>query len=71
MRGLEDLGEGRVRDLAVERDDVAARGAERRQRVAVRLARRDLRAELVARQLERAGLEAVRLARLAASRRRR
>ena len=42
MRLRELLGVGRVRDLAVERDDVAARAAERQQRVAVRLARRDL-----------------------------
>ena len=48
-----DLGVGRVAHLAVERDDVAAGGAERGQRVAVGLARRDLLAELVARQLER------------------
>ena len=53
MRLREDLGERRVRDLAVERDDVRPRGAERRERVTVRLARRDLVAELVARQLER------------------
>ena len=41
----EDLGVGRVRDLAVERDDVAAAVAERLERVAVRLARRDLLAQ--------------------------
>ena len=55
MRLGEDVGEGRVRDLAVERDHVATRGAHRGERVAVRLARRDLLAEVVARQLERAG----------------
>ena len=54
MRLAEDLRVGRVRDLAVERDDVLARVAERLERVAVRLARRDLvAADLVARQLDR------------------
>ena len=51
----EGLGERRVRDLAVDDDDVGARRAERSERVAVRLARRDLGAELVPRKLERAG----------------
>ena len=55
VRFREGLGERRVRDLAVERDDVGASGAERCERVAVGLARRDLGAELVARELERAG----------------
>ena len=64
MRLREDLGERRVRHLAVEGDDVAPRGADGGQRVPVRLARRHLLAELVARQLERARLEAVRLARV-------
>ena len=67
MRLREHLGERRVGDLAVEGDDVAARGADRGERVAVRLARRHLLAELVARQLERPGLEAVRLARARAA----
>ena len=39
MRVAEDLGVGRVRDLAVERDDVAPLAAERRERLAVGLAR--------------------------------
>ena len=60
----EDLGEGRVGDLAVEDDHVAAGGAERRERVTVGLARRDLAPDLVARQLERSGREPVRLSRL-------
>ncbi len=51
----ERLGEGRVRDLAVEDDDVRSRDAERSERVAVRLSRRDLRPELVARELEPTG----------------
>jgi hypothetical protein len=46
-----DLGEGRVGDLAVHRDDVAARLPERRERFAVGLACCDLLADLVARQL--------------------
>ena len=50
----EDLRERRVRDLAVERDDVPAPVAERLERVAVRLARRDVVADLVRRKLERA-----------------
>ena len=54
VRLREDLGERRVRDLAVEGDDVGAGRAERGERVAVRLARRDLGADLVARKLERA-----------------
>ena len=53
---------GGVGDLAVERDDVAAHRAERGERLAVRLARRDLLAELPRRQLAAGGLEAVRLA---------
>ena len=52
----------RVRDLAVERDDVAADVRQRRDRLAVRLARRDLLAELVRRQLAARRLERVRLA---------
>ena len=64
MRLREDLGERRVRHLAVDGDDIAPGGADGRQRVPVRLARRHLLAELVARQLERARLEAVRLARV-------
>src|ERR1051325_5733786 len=61
MRLAEDLGERRVADLAVERDDVAARRAERRQRLAVRLAGRDLVTELIARELQIAVREAVRV----------
>jgi hypothetical protein len=45
---LEDLGERRVADLAVERDDVASGGPQCRERFAVRLSRRDFLAELVA-----------------------
>jgi hypothetical protein len=52
---------GRVRDLAVERDDAAVRLADREQRVAVRLPRRDLGTEVVRWQLESARLERVRL----------
>ena len=55
----EDLGVGRVRDLAVERDHVAARRAEGGERLAVGLPGRDLLAEVVARQLERARFELV------------
>src|SRR5581483_6736874 len=55
---------GRVGHLAVDGDDVPAGGAERGERLAVGLARRDLAAHLVAGQLERAVLEPVRLARL-------
>ena len=43
------FGVGRVAHLAVERDDVAARLAQRDQRVAVRLAGRDLVADVVRR----------------------
>ena len=50
----EDLGKRRVRDFAVETDDVPARLAERCERLAVGLPRRDLGAELVVRQLQRA-----------------
>ena len=53
VRLREGLGERGVRDLAVEGDDVGSSGAERRERVAVRLPRGDLGAELVARELER------------------
>ena len=53
VRLLEDLGERRVADLAVERDHVSAGGPERGERLAVRLPRRHLLPELVARQLER------------------
>ncbi len=60
----EDLGEGRVRHLAVDADDVAACRADRCEGLAVRLARRHLVADLVARELERLFGEAVRLARL-------
>ena len=62
VRLLEDLGERRVAHLAVEGDHVSAGGPERRERLAVRLARRHLLAELVPRQLERPVREAVRLA---------
>jgi hypothetical protein len=62
VRLLEDLRERRVADLAVERDHVPARRPERRERVAVGLPRRDLVADVVARQLELAALEPVRLA---------
>ena len=57
MGVLEDLGEGRVGDLAVERDDRAVRGAERRERLAVRLAGRDRAADLVRRPRRRPRLE--------------
>ena len=68
----EDLGEGRVRDLAVEGDDVAALAAERRQRLAVGLARRDLLARARSAASSRgSGLEDVRLARLGLRHRRR
>ena len=59
--GGEDVGMGRVRHLAVEGDDAAVRGADRRERVAVGLAGRHLLAQVVARQLERSGGEDVRL----------
>ena len=52
VRLREGLGERRVRDLAVEGDDVGPRRAERSERVAVRLPRRDLGAELVPGKLE-------------------
>ena len=62
VRVAEDLGEGRVRHLAVERDDVSPLAAERGKRLAVGLARRDLGADLVARPVLGRRLEAVRLA---------
>ena len=46
----EDLGVRRVGDLAIERDDVAARRAQRGQRVAVGLASRDVAPDVVLRQ---------------------
>jgi hypothetical protein len=52
----------RVGDLAVERHHVAADAAERGQRLAVGLARGDLVAELVGRQLPAGRVEAVRRA---------
>ena len=55
----EDLGEGRVRDLAVEPDDVSARLPECRERFAVRLPRGHLGPDLVPREVERPGLELV------------
>ena len=58
----EHLGVRRVRHLAVERDDVRAHRAERRDGVAVGLARRDLLAEVPGRQLPALRLEDVRLA---------
>ena len=71
VRLAEVLGVRRVRDLAVERDDVAADVRQRRDRLAVGLAGRDLVAELVGRQLAAGRLEDVRLARPPARRRRR
>ena len=62
MRLAEHLGVGRVRDLAVDRHDVAAHRAEGRDRVAVGLARRNLLAEVPGRQLAALDLELVRLA---------
>ena len=62
VRLREHLGERRVGYLAVDGDDVSAGRADRGERVAVGLARRHLLAELVPRELERPGLEAVRLA---------
>src|SRR5262245_16886985 len=59
MRLRKDLREGRVADLAVECDNVAARRTERCQRVAVRLAGGDLFADVVARQLELAARDLV------------
>src|SRR5439155_26272011 len=56
----EDLRVGRVRDLAVEREDLAARSAQGRERIAIGLAGRDLAAHLVARQLELPAREAMR-----------
>src|SRR3954453_2442322 len=61
MRLREDLGERRVADLAVERDDVASCGAERGERLAVGLTRCDLVAEVVARQLQLPARERVRV----------
>ena len=61
VRLAEELGEGRVVDLAVERDDARVGGAEACERLAVGLPRRDLRALLVPRPLGAAGLEPVRL----------
>src|SRR3954453_13893095 len=61
MRLAEHLRVRRVRDLAVERADVAAHGAERRDRVAVGLAGGDLLAEVPARQLAAVDVELVRL----------
>ena len=56
----EDIGERRVGDLAVERDDLSVLGAERGQRLAVRLAGRDGAADLVRRPRRGRRLEAVR-----------
>ena len=53
VRLAEVLGVRRVRDLAVERDDVAADVGQRGDRLAVGLAGRDLVAELVGRQRRR------------------
>ena len=61
VRLPEDLREGGVADLAVERDDVSAGSAKRCERLAVRLPRRDLFADVVARQLEGSAWEGVRL----------
>ena len=61
MSLAEDLGEGRVRHLAVERDDVAPCRAHGGESFAVRLACGHVAAELVAWELERARREAVRL----------
>ena len=60
----EDLGERRVRHLAVESHDVTALVPERRQGLAVRLAGRDLAPRLVRRPVTPRRLEAVGLARL-------
>ena len=70
MGRAEVLGVRRVRDLAVESDDVAAHVAERGDRLAVRLARRDLLAVLPRRQVAAGGLEAVRLRAVASAWRR-
>ena len=64
VRLREGVRERRVRDLPVEDDDVPSGRAQRGQRVAVCLPGRDLAPDLVARELELAGLEAVCLARL-------
>ena len=61
VRLPEDVRERRVGHLAVEGDDVSACRSDRGERIAVRLAGRDLAAELVARELERARRELVRL----------
>ena len=66
VRLAEVLGVRRVRDLAVERDDVAADVGQRGDRLAVGLAGGDLVAELVGRQRAAGRLEDVRLAGLAA-----
>jgi hypothetical protein len=62
MGVAEDLGVGRVRDLAVERDDVTSFAAEGGERVAVRLPGGDLGADLVRRPVDRSRLEPVGLA---------
>ena len=62
MRLAEHLRVRRVRDLAVERDDVAAIVAERGDRLAVGLAGGDLLADVPARQLAAGDVEDVRLA---------
>src|SRR5829696_9764388 len=64
VRLAEHLRVSRVRDLAVERDHVAAHAAERGERLPVRLARGLLLADFPARQLAAAGAELVRIAAL-------